>query len=92
MNCYNPYQQASCTKVPYIYGSLLWAFARNVSRLLSIEAEPIVQIIASFFIRHGIESHHDCVDIYSIWIALLLWCIVVLGFPIVVAVALLGIS
>ena len=92
MNCYNPYQQASCTKVPYIHGSLLWAFTRNVSRLLAIEAEPIVQIIASFFIRHGVESHHDHVNIHSIGVTLLSWCIVVSGFPIVVGVGLLSIS
>ena len=62
------------------------------SKLFAVEAEPIAQIIASFFVRHGIESHHDHVDVHSIWIALLSWCIVVLGFPIVVGVALLGIS
>ena len=78
----------SCTKVPFIHRLLLWAFMRNVSRLLAIEAEPIVQIIASFFIRHGIESHHDCIDVHSIRVALLSWCIVVLGFLVVVGVLL----
>ena len=82
---------ASYTKVPYICGSLLWAFVGNVSRLLAIEAEPIAQIIVSFFVRHGVESHHDCIDVHSIRVLLLSWCIVVSRFPVVVGVALLGI-
>ena len=80
--------QASCTKVPYIRGSLLWGFMRDMSRLLAIEAEPVVQIIALFFVGHGIESHHDHIDIHSIWVVLLSWCIVVSGSPIVVGVLL----
>ena len=48
----------------------LGTVARDMSRLFIIEAESFLQVLASFFVAHRIESHGDNIDVHSVQIIL----------------------
>ena len=50
--------------------SVLWlgTVMRDVSRLFAVEAESFLQVLASFFVTHRIESRGDNIDVHSVWI------------------------
>jgi len=49
-------------------GILPWAVTRKMPRLFAIEAKSFLQVLASFFIGHGIDSSSDSIDIHGIWV------------------------
>ena len=46
----------------------LGTVVRDVSGLFAIKAESFLQVVASFFVTHRIESRGDDIYIHSIWI------------------------
>ena len=50
--------------------SVLWlgAVTRDMSRLLAVETESFLQVLASFFVTHRIESRGDDINIHGIQI------------------------
>ena len=46
----------------------LGTVARDMSGLSTVKAESFLQVLASFFVAHRIESCGDNIDVHSIWI------------------------
>ena len=46
----------------------LGTVVRDMSGLSTIEAESFLQVLASFFVAHRIESRGDNIDIHGVWI------------------------
>ena len=46
----------------------LGTVARDMSGLSTVEAESFLQVLASFFVTHRIESRGDNIDVHSVWI------------------------
>ena len=46
----------------------LGTVARDVSGLSTVEAEPFLQVLASFLVTHRIESRSDNIDVHGVWI------------------------
>ena len=44
----------------------LGTVTRDMSRLSTIEAESFLQVLASFFVTHRIESHGDNINVHGV--------------------------